>query len=204
MSDSLRPHGCNLPDSSIYGIFQARLMVWVAIYNYTLNLNESTKESVSLSPFCVCVCLFLVFFFSVCFVFYFPFIFISWRLITLQYCSGFCHTLTWISHGFTCIPHLESILQMNAQTVKPHWVTFVYSYFGCTGSSLLLLRLLLVAGRGGYSPAAVHRLLLAMTSLVVEHRLWVHELRSCGSWAALLCSMWDLPRSEIKPVSTLH
>ena len=33
------------------------------------------------------------------------FSFISWRLITLQYCSGFCHTLTWISHGFTCIPH---------------------------------------------------------------------------------------------------
>ena len=26
--------------------------------------------------------------------FYFPFIFIRWRLITLQYCSGFCHTLT--------------------------------------------------------------------------------------------------------------
>ena len=24
----------------------------------------------------------------------FSFIFISWRLITLQYCSGFCHTLT--------------------------------------------------------------------------------------------------------------
>ena len=35
----------------------------------------------------------------------FPFIFISWKLITLQYCSGFCHTLTWISHGFICIPH---------------------------------------------------------------------------------------------------
>ena len=37
--------------------------------------------------------------------FFFSFIFINWRLITLQYCSGFCHTLTWISHGFTCIPH---------------------------------------------------------------------------------------------------
>ena len=37
--------------------------------------------------------------------YFFPFILISWRLITLQYCSGFCHTLTWISHGFTCIPH---------------------------------------------------------------------------------------------------
>ena len=39
------------------------------------------------------------------FFFFFPFIFIIWRLITLQYYSGFCHTLTWISHGFTCIPH---------------------------------------------------------------------------------------------------
>ena len=42
--------------------------------------------------------------------FFFPFpslffFLISWRLITLQYCSGFCHTLTWISHGFTCVPH---------------------------------------------------------------------------------------------------
>ena len=36
---------------------------------------------------------------------FFPFIFISWRLVTLQYCSDFCHTLTWISHGFICVPH---------------------------------------------------------------------------------------------------
>ena len=35
------------------------------------------------------------------------FFFFSWRLITLQYCSGFCHTLTWISHGYTCIPHSD-------------------------------------------------------------------------------------------------
>ena len=39
--------------------------------------------------------------------YFFPFIFISWRVITLQYCSGFYHVLTWISHGFTCIPHPE-------------------------------------------------------------------------------------------------
>ena len=36
---------------------------------------------------------------------FFPFIFISWRVITLQHCSGYCHTLTWISHGVTWIPH---------------------------------------------------------------------------------------------------
>ena len=34
-------------------------------------------------------------------------IYFSWKLITLQYCSGFCHTLIWISHGFTCGPHPE-------------------------------------------------------------------------------------------------
>ena len=33
------------------------------------------------------------------------FFFLSWKLITLQYCSGFCHTLKWISHGFTYVPH---------------------------------------------------------------------------------------------------
>ena len=42
---------------------------------------------------------------AILFYFIFSFIFISCRLITLQYCSGFFHTLTWISHGFTCIPH---------------------------------------------------------------------------------------------------
>ena len=29
----------------------------------------------------------------------------NWRLITLQYCSGVCHTLIWINHGYTCVPH---------------------------------------------------------------------------------------------------
>ena len=45
--------------------------------------------------------------FSLHSIFFFNFyFFISWRLNTLQYCSGFCHTLKRISHGFTCIPHL--------------------------------------------------------------------------------------------------
>ena len=36
---------------------------------------------------------------------FFSFIFISWRLITLQCCRGFCNTLTRINYGFTCVPH---------------------------------------------------------------------------------------------------
>ena len=34
--------------------------------------------------------------------------------ITLQYYSGFCHTLTWITHGCTCVPHPEP------PSVSPH------------------------------------------------------------------------------------
>ena len=34
-------------------------------------------------------------------------IYFNWRLITLQYFYGFCHTFTWISHGYTCVPHPE-------------------------------------------------------------------------------------------------
>ena len=43
------------------------------------------------------------------FYFYFlnKFIYFNWRLITLQYFSGFCHPLAWISHGCTCVPHPE-------------------------------------------------------------------------------------------------
>ena len=59
----------------------------------TTLMSESKKELKSLF---LCVCVFAFYFL---FIYFFPFTSISWRLITLQYCSGFCHTLTWISHG---------------------------------------------------------------------------------------------------------
>ena len=39
------------------------------------------------------------------------------RLITLQYCGGFCHTFTWISHGCTCVPHPESPFHLPPQPI---------------------------------------------------------------------------------------
>ena len=66
------------------------------------NLGTSPDPSLSSSTFIPSsVAISLSFFFS--------FIFISWRLITLQYYSGFCHTLTWINHGFTCVPHPDPL-----------------------------------------------------------------------------------------------
>ena len=35
------------------------------------------------------------------------FLIFNWRLITLQYCGGLCHKMTWICHGCTCVPHPE-------------------------------------------------------------------------------------------------
>ena len=29
----------------------------------------------------------------------------NWRIIVVQYCAGFCHILTWISHKYTYVPH---------------------------------------------------------------------------------------------------
>ena len=49
------------------------------------------------------------FLFKGCFYYLFKneFIYFNWRLITLQYCGGFCHTSTRISHGHSCVPHPE-------------------------------------------------------------------------------------------------
>ena len=49
----------------------------------------------------------------------------NWRLITLQYCSGFCHTLTWISHEWTCVPHPERPFHLpsipSLRVIPVHW-----------------------------------------------------------------------------------
>ena len=48
---------------------------------------------------------------------------------------------------------------------------------------------------------AVHEPLTIVASLVVEHRLQMRRLSSCGSRAQLLRGTWYLPRPGLKPVS---
>ena len=59
------------------------------------------------TKFCVEIttCRKFLIFFSNSFFFFFKINWFNWRLITLQYCGGFCHTLTWISHRCTCVLH---------------------------------------------------------------------------------------------------
>ena len=78
----------------------------------------------------------------------------------------------------------------------------------------------LVAASGGYS-VAVRGFLIAVASLVAEHRLQAlgfqllshsgfsscgsraleRRLSSCGAWAQLLCGMWNPPGPGIEPTS---
>ena len=52
-------------------------------------------------------------------------ILVFWMLsFTLQYCSGFCHTLTRISHGCTFVPHSET--PPNSLLIPSLWVILVH------------------------------------------------------------------------------
>ena len=60
------------------------------------------------------------------------FFFISWRLITLQYYSGFCHTLTRISDEFTCIPHPDPPSHLPLHPI-PLGLPEIFILFLCMG-----------------------------------------------------------------------
>jgi len=97
MSDSLQPHGLQhirLPCLSPSPRACSSYVHWLddAIQPSVFPLSSSSPHA--------------FFFFFLIFVF--KVIYFNWRPITLQYCSGFCHTLIWISHGCTCVPHPES------------------------------------------------------------------------------------------------
>ena len=82
-------------------------------------------------------------------------------------------------------------------------------YFGCPGSSLLRTGFFSGCGQWGFL-IVVRGLLIAVVSLVEEHRLQVYRLSSCYLWLLgfkvwaqqLWClRMWNCPGPVIQPVS---
>ena len=51
-------------------------------------------------------------------------LFKHWRIISLQYCVGFCHRSTWISHRYTYVPCLLN-LPSTSHHILPWYHSFV-------------------------------------------------------------------------------
>ena len=65
-------------------------------FNVPVDVSNLISGSPTFSFFLCFFFFFFGFYLAICFTFFLFFYF---------YCSGFCHTLKWISHGFTCVPH---------------------------------------------------------------------------------------------------
>ena len=78
---------------------------------------------------------------------------------------------------------------------------FIYLFLAVLGLRFCA-RALSRCGERGPLFIAVRGPLTIVASLAAEHRLQTRRLSSCGSWAQLLCGMWDPPRPGLEPVSS--
>ena len=105
-------------------------------------------------------------------------IYFNWRLITLQYCGGFCHTLTWISHRCTCVPHPES-----PSHLPPHPIPLGYP-------SAPALSALFHASNLDWS--SISRMIIYMFqcySLKSSHPLLPQSPKVCSLYLCLFCCL---------------
>ena len=82
------PLDCSPPGFSVHGIIQARILECVAVPS-SMGIFPTQGPNPHLLHLLHCkqILFFLIF------------------LFIFFICSGFCHTLKWKSHGFTCVPH---------------------------------------------------------------------------------------------------
>ena len=95
---SLTPQSKNI-NSLVLSLLYSPTLTSIHDYwkNYSFDYMDLCQQSIWI--FVGKVMSLLFFFLASPSSFFSSFIFISRRLITSQHCSGFCHTLTWISHG---------------------------------------------------------------------------------------------------------
>ena len=66
-------------------------------------------------------------------------IYSNWRIVTLQYCDGFCHISVWISHRYTCIHVSPPSWTRFSPPSPPHPSRLSQSTdFGCSASYIKL------------------------------------------------------------------
>ena len=111
---------------------------------------------------------------------------LNWRQITLRYCGGFCHTLTSVSHGCTCVPLSQTPLQLPSPS-HPSGLS-QYACFECPVSCIELGQV--ICFTDGYIHVSVLFCHIIPT-LVFSHRVQKSVLYICVS--LLLCMGSSLP-----------
>ena len=105
----------------------------------------------------------------------FFFIFISWRLMTSQHFRGFCHTLTWISHGVTCIPHPDPPSHLPLHPIP----------LGLPSAPGLRLVSCIPPGLIFFTIDNIHAVLSKHPTLAFSHRVQQSVLYICVSFSVL-------------------
>ena len=102
------------------------------------------------------------------------FYFFNWRITTLQYCDGFCHTSIWIGHGDTCVsPHPEPPSHLPPHPMAPDghraWVLGALRH--ASNSHRLSVLQMVACMFQGYSLTSSHPRLLPLSPRVCSLRL---------------------------------
>ena len=107
------------------------------------------------------------------------FISFNWRLITLQYCVDFCHTLTWIGPGVHVFPHPEPLSHL-----PPHPIPL-----GCP-SAPALSTLFHVSNLDWWSVSHMVIHMFQVYSLKSSHpRLLPQSPKVCSLYLCLFCCL---------------
>ena len=124
---------------------------------------------------------------------------VSHRRVSLPW-NPPCSTYSFLSPSFQSLGNLWYIYFFNLLLKKFCLYIYFFLFLAVLGLRFCVRAFSSCDERGPLF-IAVCRPPTIVASLVVEHRLQMHRLSSCGPRAQLLCGMWDLPRPGLEPVS---
>ena len=120
------------------------------------------------------------------------FLFLNWRMLTLQYCDGFCHTSTWMSHRCTCVPPAwtpaPTFLPTPSLWVVPEhqlWVS-CFMHQTCAGHLFYI-----------WQYTCFNAILSNHPTLTFSHKVQKSVLHICVSFAALYIGL-SLPSFQTR------